>query len=60
MWVKDQVKELRHLRCVWENRHGYQRDIAPFLLPANLQQRDVDLDAVLNQSYRTLLSSPNW
>lgn len=60
--VAEQVKELGRLCHVRENRHSYQRDTAPFLLPlsfaANLQQRNMDLDAVLNQSYKTLLSSP--
>lgn len=58
--VADQVKELGRLCPVWENRHSYQSIIAPFLLPENLQQKNVDVDAVLNQSYKTLLSSPNW
>lgn len=53
------VRELVHLCHVSENRHSFQRDTAPLLLLANLPQRSMDLDAVLNQSYKTLLSSPN-
>ena len=59
VWA-NQVRELVHLCHVSENRHSYQRDTASLLLPANPQQRSMDLDAVLNQSYKTLLSSTNW
>lgn len=58
VWAK-RVRELIHLCHVSENRHSYQRDTAPLLLPGNLQRRSMALDAILNQSYKTLLSSPN-
>lgn len=53
--VADQVKELGRLCPVWENRHSYQSIIAPFLLPENLQQKNVDVDAVLNQLQDTFV-----